>query len=192
MGRSETTEHLGTFRHQELKETNSILSQLRTRKELYQAGPQFSTNRLHPPRNRLLSRLCAPPDGEMKRVEKRTRSISSSTDPSGQQNGSSPIHGNMSSTALTVLSSVTKGEHSRVSAAKKLRKWSIKLFEIQPLRNTRTSDTNSAVCRLEVCLLASQKGEYIYYIIYNRWPWPSLGKRSLVSAFWGLFPQAQY
>ncbi|CAI9170956.1 unnamed protein product [Rangifer tarandus platyrhynchus] len=81
----------------------------------------------------------------MKRVEKRTRSISSSTDPSGQQNGSSPIHGNMSSTALTVLSSVTKGEHSRVSAAKKLRKWSIKLFEIQPLRNTRTSDTNSAV-----------------------------------------------
>lgn len=112
MGRSETTEHLGTFRHQELKETNSILSQLRTRKELYQAGPQFSTSQLHPPRNRLLSRLCAPPDGQMKRVERQTRSISSSTDPSGQQNGSSPICGNMSSTALTIFCNKRRTQQS--------------------------------------------------------------------------------
>ena len=89
MGRSETTEHLGTFRHQDLKETNFILSQLIARKELYQAGPQFSTSQLHPPRNRLFSRLCAPLDGEMKRVGKWTRIISSSTDPSGQQDMSS-------------------------------------------------------------------------------------------------------
>lgn len=115
MGRSETTEHLGTFRHQELKETNSIFSQLRPRKELYQDGPQFSTNQLHPPRNRLLSRLCAPPDGEMKRVEKRTRSISPSTDPSGQQNGSSPIHGHMSSAALTEFSNRRRTQPSASS-----------------------------------------------------------------------------
>lgn len=131
MGRSETTEHLG---HIQASRPNgldgSILSQLRN-KEIYQAGPQFSTSQLHPPRIRLLSRLCAPLDGEkiMKRVERGIRSISPILISLGSGMGTLS-HVWRCEMHSTKPSSATKVEHSRVSEAKELRKWSIKLFEV--------------------------------------------------------------
>ena len=139
---------LGTFRHQDPKETEVLFClNSGTKKEIYQAGPQFSTSQLHPLRIRLLARLCAPLDGEkiMKRVEREIKSISPILIPLGSRMGTLS-HVWRCEMHSTKPSSVTKVEHSRVSEAKELRKWSIKLFEVQPLRNTRTSETSSARC----------------------------------------------